>query len=74
MKNVVISSTLPLKDDIKGRQYLIMRDGSTYYCGSCKLDSTITVKSGQVTIEEVIDNGGEDKAKYPYIATKVRQL
>ena len=74
VKNVVTSSTPPLKDDIKGRQYLIMRDGSTYYCGSCKLDSTITVKSGQVTIEEVIDNGGEDKAKYPYIATKVRQL
>ncbi|MBE6339579.1 MAG: hypothetical protein E7069_02415 [Bacteroidales bacterium] len=60
--------------DIIDNKYLIMRDGSTYYCGRYKLDSSITIKSGQVVIEEAIANDGEDKAKYPYIATKVRQL
>lgn len=71
---VVISSTPPSKDDIKGRKYLIMREGSTYHCGSCKLDSSIIVKSGQVIIEEVISNEGDDKAKYPYIAIKVSKV
>ena len=74
MDKVVISSTPPSIDAIKGRKYLIMREGSTYYCGSCKLDQSITIKSGQVIIEEVVNNEGDDKSKYPYIAIKVSKV
>jgi len=74
MDKVVISSTPPSIDAIKGRKYLIMREGSTYYCGSCKLDQSITIKSGQVIIEEVVNNEGDDKSKFPYIAIKVSKV
>jgi hypothetical protein len=71
---VATSPTPPSIDTIKGREYLIMRDGSTYYCGICKLDSTITNKSGPVIIEDVVNNEGDDKDRYPYIAIEVSQV
>ena len=51
-----------------------MKDGATLFCGSCKLDATILLKSGPVIIDDVIPNEGDDKEKYPYIATKVSQV
>ncbi len=73
-EKVATSPTPPSIDTIKGREYLIMRDGSTYYCGICKLDSTITNKSGPVIIEDVVNNEGDDKDRYPYIAIEVSQV
>ncbi len=69
-----IQTTLPSSDDLKGKRYLIMKDGVTCFCGSCKLDASIPYKSGQVIIDEVVLNEGDDKDKYPFIATKVSQV
>ena len=66
----LVSKTLSI-DEVKGRTYLIMQDGATYYCGSCKLGSSVTITSGLVKIEEVVINECDDKDKYPYVATKV---
>ena len=66
-----IQSIPPSSDDLKGKRYLIMKEGATLFCGSCKLDATIPYKSGQVVIDEVVPNEGDDKVKYPFIATKV---
>jgi hypothetical protein len=68
-----VPSITPEADDIKKRKYIIMREGKTLYCGSCKLDKSIKFMSGQFVIEEFIKNEGDDKEKYPYIATKIKQ-
>ena len=60
--------------DIKGKRYLIMKDGAIRFCGSCKLDEAIPYSSGQVVIDEVVPNEGDDRDKYPFIATKVSQV
>ena len=73
--NQETSRTAPLRaEDIKGKTFLIMKDGATLFCGSCKLDATILLKSGPVILDDVIPNEGDDKEKYPYIATKVSQV
>ena len=58
-----------------GRSYMIFKDKETYYCGTCKLDDSIPYKSGQsIIIDEVRPNEGDDKERYPFIATKVSPL
>ena len=60
-----------LAEDFKGRKYLITNDGDTLHCGSCKLESSIPFRSGQVIIiEDVVPNEGEDKEKYPFTVVK----
>ena len=61
-------------EDIKGKQYLVMRDGKMLYCGKCKLDSSLkNIKEFQrVTLINAVPNKGEDKDEYPYIATELK--
>lgn len=73
-KKAVIHTSSLSADDLKGRKYLIMKDETTLFCGSCKLDVTIPYRSGQVIIEEVVPNDSDDKKKYPFVATKVSQV
>lgn len=71
-KEVIIQTVPPSAEDFKGRKYLVNKDGDTLYCGSCKLDSSLPCKGGQiVTIIDVKTNEGEDKGKYPFVAIKV---
>lgn len=61
------------KDDLKGKTYLVQKEeNGLSVCGSSKLSEELQNKTGTVTIEEVIDNDGIDKVKYPYIITKIK--
>ena len=70
----VPASSSPSIEDIKGKQYLVMREGKMLYCGKCKLDSSLkNIKEYQrVTLINAVLNEGEDKDKYPYIATEFK--
>ena len=51
-----------------------MREGKMLYCGKCKLDTSLkNIKEYQrVTLINAVLNEGEDKDKYPYIATELK--
>ena len=70
----VPASSFPSIEDIKDKQYLVMREGKMLYCGKCKLDPSLkNIKEYQrVTLINAVLNEGEDKDKYPYIATELK--
>ena len=74
IEKVSVSIAPPTIEEIKSKKYLIMRDGATLYCGRCKLDASISYTSGQVVLEEIVNNEGDDKTNYPYIATKISKI
>ena len=74
IEKVSVSIAPPTIEEIKSKKYLIMRDGATLYCGRCKLDASISYTSGQVVLEEIVNNEGDDKTNYPYIATRISKI
>ena len=69
----IVTSVCPTLEEIIGKQYLVMKDGKTLYCGNCKLDASLHCKEYQkVTLVNAIPNEGEDKDRFAYIATEIK--
>ncbi len=65
------------REDVVNKEYLVLNGGKFYFTGPCKLslECKSHVRIGaKVIINEVIENTDEDKAKYPFIVTKITPI
>lgn len=62
-------------EEFIGQEFSILQEKTFKFAGSCKISPEIKVNHlARVRIEEVVPNTDKDKAKYPYIATKITIL
>lgn len=62
-------------EEFIGQQFSILQEKTFKFAGACKISPEIKVNHlARVRIEEVVPNTDKDKAKYPYIATKITIL
>ncbi|MCD8207834.1 MAG: hypothetical protein LUD72_07845 [Bacteroidales bacterium] len=62
-------------EDVIGEKFLARNEGDFYRAGRCKLSEDCgpfkDIVGHQYVIEEVVQNTGKDKWRYPFIATKI---
>ena len=62
-------------EEFIGQEFSILQEKTFKYAGACKISPEIKVNLlARVRIEEVVPNTEKDKAKYPYIATRITIL
>lgn len=62
-------------EEFIGQEFSILQEKNFKYAGACKISPEIKVNLlARVRIEEVVPNTEKDKAKYPYIATRITIL
>ncbi len=65
------------REDVFGKEYSVLSGETGKYVGSCKLSPELNAQTNvrdKVRIVDIVNNDGSDKARYPFIVTKIEKL